>query len=76
MSSSSAPAALAADFSLNLCKQVTAWRYEDLPAPVVRMVKMCLADTLGVISGAARADGIPALHARMARWVAVAVPRP
>ena len=59
---------LPADFSLNLCKQVAAWRYEDLPAPVVRMVKMCLADTLGVLGGAARADGIPALHARMTRW--------
>ena len=68
MSSSSAAAALAADLSLNLCRQVAAWRYEDLPAPVVRLVKMCLADTLGVIGGAARADGIPPLHARMARW--------
>lgn len=68
MSLSSASPTLPAGFSLALCEQVAAWRYENLPAPVVRMVKMCLADTLGVIGGAARADGIPALHARMARW--------
>ncbi len=60
--------ALAADFSRKLCAQVAAWRYEDLPAPVVRMLKLCLADTLGVIGGAARAAGIGELNQRLMRW--------
>lgn len=60
--------ALAADLSLALCAQVAAWRYADLPAPVVRMLKRCLADTLGVIGGAARAAGMRELNLRLARW--------
>lgn len=58
----------AADCSRALCAQVAAWRYEDLPAPVVRMLKRCLADTLGVIGGAARAPGMRELNLRLARW--------
>ena len=58
----------AADFSLDLCSQIAAWRHEALPAPVLHMVKRCLADTLGVIGGAARAPGIAALNQRLARW--------
>lgn len=60
--------ALPADFSLDLCKQIAGWRYEDLPSQVVRTVKLCLADTLGVTGGAARAAGIPELNARLKRW--------
>ena len=58
------------DFSLRLCETIAAWRYEDLPAPVLRMTKLCLADTLGVIGGAARTTGIAELNARIARWEA------
>ena len=61
-------ARLAADFSLGLCAQLAAWRYEQLPAPVARMAKLMLVDTLGVIGGAARAPGIAELNTRLARW--------
>ena len=54
--------------SLELCEAVARWRYEDLPPAVVRVLKSLLIDTLGVIGGAARAPGIPELHARLARW--------
>jgi len=54
--------------SLELCEAVARWRYEDLPPAVVRVLKSFLIDTLGVIGGAARAPGIPELHARLARW--------
>jgi 2-methylcitrate dehydratase PrpD len=57
-----------ASLSLDLCKEIASWRYHDLPAPVLRMVKLCLADTLAVIGGGTRAAGIPELNARMARW--------
>jgi 2-methylcitrate dehydratase PrpD len=59
---------LPADYSLALCAQVAGWRYETLPAPVVRMVKLFLVDALGVIGGGARAAGIPELNARLSRW--------
>ncbi len=61
-------ARLAADFSLRLCAQLAAWRYDQLPAPVARKARLMLVDTLGVIGGAARAPGIAALNARLARW--------
>ena len=54
--------------SLELCEAVARWRYEDLPPAVVRVLKSLLIDALGVIGGAARAPGIPELHARLARW--------
>ncbi len=54
--------------SLRLCEMVSRWRYEDLPPEVVRVLKSLLIDTLGVIAGAARAPGIPELHARLTRW--------
>ena len=54
--------------SLRLCETVARWRYEDLPPEVVRVLKSFLIDTLGVIGGAARAPGIPELHARLTRW--------
>jgi 2-methylcitrate dehydratase PrpD len=59
---------LSSDLGLKLCTTLAAWRYEDLPAPVVRMLKLFLVDTLGVIAGAAQAPGIPELNARLARW--------
>jgi 2-methylcitrate dehydratase PrpD len=62
------PLAIPADFSLKLCETIRQWRYEDLPAPVVRMVKRFLLDTLGVIGGAAHAPGIQELNARLSRW--------
>lgn len=59
-----------ADFSLALCRTLAAWRYEDLPEAVLAMQKRCLADTLGVIGGAARAAGIAELNTRLVRWEA------
>ena len=46
------------EYSLRLCRQIVDWRYEDLPCDVIRVVKMLLLDTLGVIGGAAHASGI------------------
>jgi hypothetical protein len=54
--------------SLDLCRRIAGWRFDDLPAPVVRAVKALLVDALAVIAGAARAPGIPELNARLARW--------
>ncbi len=62
------PLLLAEGASLKLCEMVSRWRYEDLPPDVVRVLKSFLIDTLGVIGGAARAPGIPELHARLTRW--------
>ncbi len=56
------------DYSLRLCQQIARWRYEELPADVVRMLKWFLLDTLGVIAGAANAPGIRELNQRLARW--------
>ena len=56
------------DYSLRLCGQLARWRYEDLPADVVRMLKRFLIDTLGVIAGAARAPGSRELNQRLAKW--------
>lgn len=56
------------DFSLKLCENIAAWRYEDLPESVVRMLKFFLIDTLGVIGGASKAPGIAELNQRLSRW--------
>ena len=56
------------DYSLRLCEQLTRWRYEDLPAEVVRMLKRFMIDTLGVIGGAANAPGIRELNNRLSKW--------
>jgi len=56
------------DYSLRLCQQLSRWRYEDLPADVVRMLKLFLIDTLGVIAGAANAPGIRELNQRLEKW--------
>lgn len=58
------------NLSRELCENVAAWRYEDLPRPVLQTVKALMLDTLGVIGGAAHAPGIEALNARLARWEA------
>ncbi len=68
-----APAAtppLADDYTLRLCEQLASWRYEDLPADVVRTLKFFLIDTLGVIAGACNAPGIRQLNQRLAKWEA------
>ena len=59
---------LADDYTLRLCEQFARWRYADLPAEVVRMLKLFLIDTLGVIAGAANAPGIRELNQRLAKW--------
>ena len=59
---------LADDYTLRLCEQLARWRYEDLPAEVVRMLKFFLIDTLGVIAGAPNAPGIRELNQRLAKW--------
>lgn len=51
-----------------LCEAVSAWRYEDLPLPVVRTVKSLMLDTLGAIGGARHAQGIAELDTRLSRW--------
>lgn len=56
------------NLSRELCDNVAGWRYEDLPAAVVKTVKALMLDTLGVIGGAAGAPGIPELNARLERW--------
>ncbi|MFM9884308.1 MAG: MmgE/PrpD family protein [Burkholderiales bacterium] len=56
------------DYSLKLCAQIAAWRYEHLPVSTVRMVKRIVLDALGVMGGAARAPGIRELNRRLARW--------
>src|SRR6185295_17999420 len=61
-------APLADDYTLRLCEQLTRWRYEDLPAEVVRMLKRFMIDTLGVIGGAANAAGIRELNNRLSKW--------
>ena len=58
------------NLSRELCENVAAWRYEDLPRPVLQTVKALMLDTLGVIGGAAHAPGIETLNARLARWEA------
>lgn len=54
--------------SRRFCDAVTAWTYEDIPADVIRTVKLFTLDTFGVIGGAARAPGIRELNQRLARW--------
>lgn len=63
-----APAPLAEDYTLKLCEQLARWRYEDLPAAVVRTLKFFLLDTLGVIAGASNAPGIRELNQRLSKW--------
>jgi 2-methylcitrate dehydratase PrpD len=51
-----------------LCEALAGWRYDDLPADVVRMTKLLVLDTLGVISGATNAPGVRELNVRLSRW--------
>jgi 2-methylcitrate dehydratase PrpD len=59
---------LADGASLELCNAIARLRHQDLPAEVVAKLKTLILDALGVIGGAARAEGIPVLNARLARW--------
>jgi 2-methylcitrate dehydratase PrpD len=59
---------LADDYTLRLCEQLARWRFDDLPAEVVRMLKLFMIDTLGVIAGAANAAGIRELNQRLSKW--------
>ena len=59
---------LADDYTLRLCEELARWRYEDLPAQVVRTLKFFLLDTLGVIAGATNAAGIRELNQRLSKW--------
>ena len=73
MTTSSAPnvtfaSQLDDEYSLRLCQEIARWRYEDLPADVVRMLKWFVIDTLGAIAGAANASGIRELNHRLAQW--------
>ena len=61
---------LADDYSQRLCEQLALWRYADLPPEVVRMLKLFMIDTLGVIAAAANAEGIRELNQRLSRWEA------
>ena len=59
---------LADDYTLRLCAELARWRYADLPAAVVRTLKLFMIDTLGVIAGAANATGIRELNVRLSKW--------
>ena len=59
---------LADDYTLRLCAELARWRYRDLPAEVVRTLKLFMIDTLGVIAGAANAAGIRELNERLSKW--------
>ncbi len=61
-------APLPPDYSLTLCRQIAAWRFEQLPPATVDRVKRIMLDALGVIGGAARAPGIRELNARLGHW--------
>ena len=65
---SASPPLLADDYTLRLCAQLARWRYADLPAEVVSMLKLFMIDTLGVIAGAANAAGIRELNQRLSKW--------
>lgn len=52
----------------DLCTAAAAIRYEDLPDDVIRMAKMLILDTLGIIGAARNAPGMAALHARLSAW--------
>lgn len=56
------------ELSRKLCVAAVRLRYEDLPANVIRTVKLLILDTLGVIGAARSAPGIEALHARLKCW--------
>ncbi|HSQ02889.1 MAG TPA: MmgE/PrpD family protein [Burkholderiales bacterium] len=60
--------AIAEGLSLQLCREIASWRYEDLPDAVIATVKQLLLDSLGVIGGAAHAPGIVELNRRLSRW--------
>ncbi len=62
------PAMVEDGFTEALCARLAAFSYDDLPADVVRTVKLFALDTLGVLGGAARAPGITALNARLSGW--------
>jgi 2-methylcitrate dehydratase PrpD len=64
----SAGTALEEGYSRALCANIAAWRYEDLPAPVIATVKALMLDVLAVIGGACAAPGIPELNARLSKW--------
>jgi 2-methylcitrate dehydratase PrpD len=64
----SAPTTPDDDYSLRLCQSIARWRYEDLPAAVVRTLKLLVLDTLGVIGGAPEASGIRELNQRLGKW--------
>lgn len=57
-----------AEISRRLCEQAARLHYDDLPPEVVRMVKLFVLDTLGVIGGAADAPGIAELNGRLLQW--------
>jgi len=56
------------EYSLHLCQTIARWHYEDLPADVVRTLKLLVLDALGVIGGAPNAPGIRELNQRLAKW--------
>jgi 2-methylcitrate dehydratase PrpD len=66
--STSLDAAAIDGLSRKLCEAAAALRYEDLPAAVIRQVKLLVLDTLGVIGAARSAPGISILHDQLQRW--------
>lgn len=54
--------------SRRLCEAVAGLSYDDLPADVVRTIKLFVVDTFGVIGGAAKAPGIAEVNRLLSRW--------
>jgi 2-methylcitrate dehydratase PrpD len=54
--------------SEDLCRAAAATRYGNLPDDVIRVTKMLILDTLGIIGAAKDAPGMAALHARLSSW--------
>jgi 2-methylcitrate dehydratase PrpD len=63
-----APALAEGAIERRLAGWTAALRFEDLPAPVLRIAKDFVLDTLGVIGGAARAPGMAELRSALAAW--------
>lgn len=55
-------------FSLEVMAGFENWSYSDLPAAVVKRIKLFVLDTLGVIAAAAEAPGIPETNRLLLGW--------
>jgi len=54
--------------SIHLCERFFQWRPSSIPPEVTHTSKLFVIDTLGVIAAARRAEGMPILRDRFAKW--------